>query len=142
MFSTVHFHPMVVHFPIALIMMGLFFELFSLIFRNYKFLSMAAAYLLVFGALAAVLSWATGQLFTTDMEGAAGEITETHELFATITMSISVIAALLYSWYLIKPPASFNLRWIVFTMYALAGIAVAVTGFYGGSLVYEYMLPL
>ncbi len=142
MFPTVHFHPMVVHFPIALLLMGLLFEVLSVFYKDYKFLSMAAACLLVFGAIAAIAAWTTGQLFTAEMEGAAGEIKETHELFALITMITSVIAALLYTWYLLKPPPRFNLRWIVFTLYCLVGIAVAATGFYGGSLVYEYMLPL
>lgn len=142
MFSTVHFHPMVVHFPIALLMMGLLFEVLFVFYKDYKFLSMAAAYLLVFGAVAAVASWVTGQLFTGEMEGAAGEIRETHELFAVITMITSVVAAILYAWYLLKPPGGFNLRWLVFVLYCLTGIAVAVTGFYGGNLVYEYMLPL
>jgi len=142
MFPTVHFHPMVVHFPIALLLMGLLFEVLNVFYKDYKFLSMAAAYLLVFGAIAAIAAWATGQLFTGEMEGAAGEIKDSHELFALITMITSVITALLYTWYLLKPPAAFNLRWIVFALYCLVGIAVAVTGYYGGILVYEYMLPL
>lgn len=142
MFPTVHFHPMIVHFPIALLTMGLVFEVLSVFFKDYKFLSMAAAYLLVFGAVAAVASWVTGQVFTAEMEGVAGEVRETHELFASVTMYLSVLTAVLYTWYLLKPPARFNLRWYVFALYCLVGVAVSVTGFYGGSLVYEYMMPL
>lgn len=142
MFATAHFHPMIVHFPIALLLMGLVFEVLSAFFKNYKFLSIGAVYLLVFGAVAAIASWITGQLFTAEMEGAAGEIMETHELFASITMYLSIGTAFLYTWYMLKPPARFNLRWIVLAMYCLVGIAVAVTGFFGGNLVYEYMLPL
>ncbi len=133
---------MIVHFPIALLLTGLLFEVLSVFFRNYKFLSTAAAYLVVFGAVAAIISWATGQLFTAPMEGSAGEVAETHELLATITMIVSVITALLYTWYLLKPPAGFNMRWIVFVMYCLTGIAIGMTGFFGGNLVYEYMMPL
>lgn len=141
MFSTEHLHPMIVHFPIALLLMGFVFEVSSVFFRNYKFLSTAAAYLLAFGALASIASWASGHLFTSEMDGAAGSVLETHETLATITMVLSIIAAALYTWYLLKP-ATRNLRWLVFGLYCLVGASVAVTGFFGGNLVYEYMLPL
>ncbi|HLO60818.1 MAG TPA: DUF2231 domain-containing protein [Lentimicrobium sp.] len=142
MFSTEHFHPMIVHFSVALILMGLVFEVSSVFYKNYRFLTLAAAYLLAFGALASVASWATGKIFTSEMEGAAGQIMETHELFATITMCISIAAALLYVWYLVKPPAGINLRWVVFTLYIIVSVAVGVTGYFGGSLVYDYMMPI
>jgi len=35
-----------------------------------------------------------------------------------------------------------TLKWISFTLYAITAITVSITGFYGGNLVYSYMLPL
>jgi hypothetical protein len=35
-----------------------------------------------------------------------------------------------------------NLKWLAFALYGLAAIFVSITGFFGGTLVYNYMMPL
>jgi uncharacterized membrane protein len=57
-----HPHPMVVHFPIALLMACSLFVLLYLIFKNPSFES-TSFYLLIFGAIASPFAMATG-LFT------------------------------------------------------------------------------
>jgi uncharacterized membrane protein len=64
MFETSHLHPMIVHFPIALIIVGFFADVVYLFFKDEKCLSKAGFYLMVLGALAAIAAWSTGQLFT------------------------------------------------------------------------------
>jgi len=102
----------------------------------------AGFYLLIFGTLSALIAWLTGLLFTADMSGSAGEVKETHEMFALITLGLllatSVIRILVQ---LRKEPAN-GLKWLSFVLYALAAVSVSITGYFGGTLVYNYMMPL
>ena len=81
MISTTHLHPMLVHFPIALVVFGFIAEIAAIYFKKEVCLSKAGYFLLIFGTLSAIVAWLTGNFFTAEMSGAAGEIKETHELF-------------------------------------------------------------
>lgn len=142
MFNPDHFHPMIVHFPIALITIGFLAEVVSLYFRKEKCLSFAGFWLLMIGALVALAAYLTGEFFTGEMTGAAGAVKETHETFASITLWTMIINAIfrIYLKYAGKEESS--LKWVAFAIYALSALAVSITGFYGGSLVYNYMMPL
>ena len=142
MFDTSHLHPMLVHFPIALVLFGFLFELASIIFKKETWLSKAGFYLLVIGTLAAVATWLSGFIFTSDMSGAAGKIKETHELFATVTIGLLLITSAFRIILMIREIQSAGLKWIGTALYALAALCVTFTGFYGGTLVYSYMMPL
>lgn len=54
-------HPLMVHFPIALLIFALIFDLFALIFRNVNWLRYAAGSLYILGALAALVTFFTGK---------------------------------------------------------------------------------
>ncbi|MDD3787520.1 MAG: DUF2231 domain-containing protein [Petrimonas sp.] len=143
MFTLSHVHPMLVHFPIALLAAGFLLELVYLFRKKEVCLTKAGFYLLVLGALAAMITWLSGMFFTGEMEGAAGQVRETHELFATITMSLAVIAAIIRIYLAVKKKEdNKTLKNVAFAIYAAATISVFLTGFYGGTLVYNYMMPL
>jgi len=142
MFSTSHLHPMLVHFPIALIAIGFLAEFAFLLFKKEICLTKMGYYLLIVGTLAACVTWLSGDLFTSDMEGAAEKIRETHELLATTTVVISLITAALRTYMLIKKKETKPLKILAFAFYALAALLVSATGFFGGTLVYNYMMPL
>jgi uncharacterized membrane protein len=142
MFDTSHLHPMLVHFPIALVMVGFLAEAVSLFLKKEACLSKVGFYLLVIGTLAATVTWLSGFIFTSDMSGAAGTIRETHELFASVTVCLLLITSVLRIVLLVKNIETYGLRWIAFALYGLASICVTITGFYGGTLVYNYMMPL
>ena len=72
MFDTSQFHPMVVHFPIAIIIIGFLFDLSSLFLTKVKCLSTMGLYLEVIGMLGAIAAFGTGYYFTSQMEGEAG----------------------------------------------------------------------
>ncbi|HEY6914428.1 MAG TPA: DUF2231 domain-containing protein [Paludibacter sp.] len=141
MFTTTHLHPMLVHFPIALVAIGFLADLISLFIKKELFFPKMSFYLLLLGTLSAIAAVLSGVFFTSEMSGTAGEVQETHELLAFITLSLLVITSLLRIIQLRKPE-SYNLKWSAFVLYALATIAVSITGFYGGNLVYNYMMPL
>jgi uncharacterized membrane protein len=142
MFDTSHLHPILVHFPIALVIFGFLAEAVSLFYKKEVWLSKTGFYLLVTGTLGAIVTWLSGILFTSDMAGAAGTIRETHELFASVTVGFLLITSALRIILLVKNTKTAGLKWIAFVLYGLATICVMITGFYGGTLVYKYMMPL
>ena len=143
MINSTHFHPMIVHFPIALITIGFIADVVSLFFRNEKCLSKTGFYLMVTGALAAIAAWATGQLFTFEpAQGAIVEIFEKHETGALITMILIVTGAAFRIWLVIKKKEETSLKWIAFVFYFLAFAAVTFTGLMGGTMVYNFMMAL
>ncbi|MFA6702025.1 MAG: DUF2231 domain-containing protein [Dysgonamonadaceae bacterium] len=132
---------MLVHFPIALVATGFLLELVFLFVKKEVCLTRAGFYLLILGTLAAIVTWLSGFFFTSEMEGAAGQVRDTHELFATITMVLLIIASV-FRIMALKKSNSKQLKKIAFVMYGLAMLSVSVTGFYGGILVFNYMMPL
>lgn len=142
MFSASHFHPMFVHFPIALIVIGFFADLCALYFKKEVCLSKCGFYLLITGTLSALLAVFTGVFFTAEMSGAAGNVQETHEFFAIITLCILVVTSVLQIILKSTDKENAKLKWVAFALYGLAAIFVSITGFFGGNLVYNYMMPL
>jgi len=142
MISSSHFHPMLVHFPIALVIFGFIAELASLYIKKEVCLSKISFYLLLVGTLSAFVAVLSGVLFTAELAGAAGEIQETHELFAWITLGLLIITSALRIFIDAKKIDNSNLNWVAFGLYAVATISVSITGFFGGTLVFNYMMPL
>jgi uncharacterized membrane protein len=143
MFNTAHLHPMIVHFPIALITAGFIADVFFLFFKNEKCLSKTGLYLMVLGALGAVAAWSTGQLFANEpTQGEIVKIFGKHETGATITMIIMLVGAILRVWLVMKKKDETNLKWLVFALYFLGFGAVTFTGFMGGTMVYNYMMGI
>ncbi len=142
MISLSHIHPMLVHFPIALVVFGFVADFSSLLFKKEICLSKVGFYLLLGGTLSAFLALLTGVFFTSEMSGTAGEVKETHEIFAWITLGILTLTSLIRIFILIKNRENTNLKWLAFFLYALATVSVSLTGLYGGTLVYNYMMPL
>lgn len=142
MISVDHIHPMLVHFPIALVIFGFIANVASLIFKEEAGLSKFGFYLLIAGTLSAILAWLSGTFFTSEMSGAAGEIKEAHELAALITVILLLATSVLSIILKLTNKGNSNLKWIAFVLYGLAAITVSITGYFGGTLVYNYMMPL
>ena len=142
MISTSHLHPMLVHFPIALVVFGFIAQIAALYFKKEIYLSRMGFFLLIFGTLSAVAAWLTGTLFTAEMEGAAGAIKEMHEQAAMITLVTLLVTSVLRIVLQVKKTENENLKWVALVLYGVAAISVSVTGYYGGTLVYNYMMAL
>ena len=141
MINTDHLHPIIVHFPIALIIVGFIAEVVSLFFKDEKCLSKTGFYLMVLGSLAAIAAWSSGHLFTE--EPTQGEILKVfvkHETGALITMILIIAGTLFRIWLIVKKKEETPLKWIAFGFYLLAFLAVTFTGFMGGKMVYDFML--
>lgn len=142
MFNPSHFHPMLVHFPIALVIIGFLAELASLVFKKETCLSKTGFYLLITGTLSAIVTWLSGILFTTDMSGAAGSVKEIHETLAIVSVSLLIITSVIRVLIQTGKEKRPLLKKTALVFYALACISIMITGFYGGTLVYNYMMPL
>lgn len=143
MFNTAHFHPMVVHFPIALVMVGFLADALFLFFRKEKCLSKTGLYLMVLGTLGAGAAFLTGHVFTMQpTEGAIMEIFERHETLALVTLLILAAGTLIRIGILMFKINKPVYQWVVFGFYLLGAVSVAVTGLLGGSMVMDYMIGL
>ena len=143
MINTAHLHPMIVHFPIALIIVGFLAEVISLFFKSEKCLSKTGFYLMVLGALAAIAAWSTGQLFTSEpTEGDIVKVFARHETGALITMILMVLGATLRIYLVVKKKEETSMKWVVFAIYFLGFAAVVFTGLMGGTMVYTFMLQI
>ena len=142
MFDSSHFHPMMVHFPIAIITVGFFADLLSLFTRKELCLTRMGYWLELIGMIAVVGAFVTGYFFTTPMEGEAGQARDQHELFALFTLFAILIAVFfrILLHYLKKEDTP--LKWISLLLFFASFILVSITGYLGGTLVINYMIGL
>jgi len=134
---------MLVHFPIALIMVGFIADVVSLFWKKEQCLSKTGFYLMILGTLAALAAWGSGHLFTAEpTEGSLVSIFEKHTTGALITILLMIAASALRIWLVVKKKEESGLKWVVFGLYFLGCAAVAFTGFIGGTMVYNYMMSL
>ena len=142
MIPTSHLHPMLVHFPIALISFGFLAVFITLLFRKKHYLPKTGYYLLLAGTAMALVALLSGLLFTSDLSGSAGVVQDQHETFAWITLFLSICTSVFWSFLKYRNQEGTNMKWVVLVMYGLAAISVSITGFLGGTLVYNYMMPI
>lgn len=132
-------HPLLVHFPIALFVSALAFDLVGVLWRRAAFTS-AGLYAQTLGALAAGLAVITGNQAEEAAERLMGieEVLEWHERLGTATWWVA-LAAVALRWYLTrKEPLGPALRALMLGLSLGLAILVGVAGFYGGKLVYDF----
>lgn len=130
-------HPMVVHFPIALLTTSVVFDFLAMRWRH-KSLQDVGFYTLIAGLLGAVAAVLTGALAEEAVEnkGIPEAVIEIHEAlgYATLLFFIGLLALrLLMRWELIREiPA-------LYLAMGVAGIMIlSAAGYFGGSLVYDF----
>lgn len=93
----VNIHPMVVHFPIALLTVYSILEILRFRFlREKQYFFYVKAVILILGAPAALVAVAAGLLAVAGQGGAFGALVRTHRNFAYSTAVVYVILAFLY----------------------------------------------
>lgn len=140
MFNIDHIHPMTVHFPIALLIIGFIAEFIYLFVKKEKLFSEAAFWLLAIGTVTAVASYVSGAFLTGDLRGAAGVQQNTHEFYAEITVISSLICTVFKIYLKAEKKEDSPLKWIAFILYAIVVFAVSITGYHGGVLVHDILL--
>ncbi len=127
-------HPILVHFPIALFVTAFLFEMLSLVFKNEKFHQTAMS-IYIFATLLTPFVVKTG-LWEEERQHIKHPILELHEHYALITMWGS-LASLVLLVFINKFFKKF-LRVFFVCLTILGAGFVSVTGYYGGTMVYEY----
>lgn len=138
MISSTHLHAMLVHFPIALLIVGFLSQLIALFFRK-PFFNSAAFYLLLLGTAGTITSYLAGNSAGEGMEeGALGKAIELHEQAATLALWLTVFTAVVYLvFYFFK----YRKTWakiLGIILFAGAIAAIVRTGYLGGQLVYQH----
>lgn len=138
MISATHLHAMVVHFPIALLIVGFLSELIALIFKK-PFYRQAAFYLLLLGTAGTIAAYLVGNAAGEGIEeGPLGKAMELHEQAATIALWLTGFTAAVY---LAIAFLKYQKSWArIVSIILFAGVitAIARTGYLGGQLVYKH----
>lgn len=138
MLTAPHIHAMVIHFPIALIFVGFLSEIIAL-FTKKHFFNNAAFYLLLLGALGAIVSYISGSYAGDGMtDGILQAPMELHEEAAIFTLWLAIITALYrvtLFYFKYKKPWT---KWAGIVLFAVLVGSVARTGYLGGQLVFQH----
>ena len=130
-------HPMIVHFPIALLFTSVFFDLLAMITQREAFRQTGFSLLILgwVGGLAATLTGFWSEEAVEKM-GVPEAAIEKHETFAIATMIVFAVLFLIRWRRRARPSPRKN---AVYAAVALVGLALLATaGFFGGDLVYRY----
>jgi uncharacterized membrane protein len=161
----VEFHPIIVHFPIALLIAGVVLDFLALFLRRAHLVA-AASWCLGFGAVGLLAAELSGQLIEDHVNrAAAGNILEVHKTFALMTVITFVTLFVLRILWLSPSILSFlspampaaaragkyiqtsvpnlgsysRLLISVYLLLSVGGIVLlAITGYLGGSMVYDH----
>ncbi len=144
MIPVQHIHPMLVHFPIVLILLLTAFDVFATLRgRSVTRRTVAGNISTSFAVLTGLFAIATyifGGMALTIAEsgGFHSDVAEIHESLGEMVAILTGVYALLRSGLWIKDVRIDGIASYVFPVAGLAGSAlVAVTAFYGGQLVYD-----
>lgn len=138
MITSTHLHAMVIHFPIALLIIGFLSEIIALFIKK-PFFSQAAFYLLLLGTLGTIASYLSGDAAGDGIEeGSLGKAIELHEQAATIALWLAIATSLVYlGIYFLK----YSKKWAKIAsivLFTATIVAIARTGYLGGQLVYKH----
>jgi uncharacterized membrane protein len=144
MITASHFHPLSVHFPIALITVAFLFDLASLLYKKETCLAKAGYYLQILGMLGAMAAWGTGHFIAgvTQMEGEAMQVKDMHELFATMALVAIIVATVARIILVYQETENTFYKYIPFGLSFLSVIFITITGFLGGKLVIDFMIGI
>lgn len=140
MFSADHIHPMVVHFPIALIFAGFLAEVIFLFFRKEPILKEFHFWLVMIGSLSAFAAYFSGAFLTGTVPPEATLIHNRHELFAELTVFAALVNAALMVYLKLEKKEETTLKWLSFALNTLTVVLLFLTAHFGGVLVYDYLL--
>lgn len=140
-----HIHPMIVHFPIVMLLVAAAADVYVMVrggdLASKAFLSRVSVGALVIAAVTAVLAYLFGDM-AYDVALAKGfpeASLETHQGLGTTTMLIVVVLALLRLGAFWRKITLVGGRGWVLTLASLVGMgAMLLTAYHGGQLVYQH----
>ena len=138
--SSFPWHPIVVHFPLALVSVAAVCFVAARLWRSDAFaanLAVVGTWNLCLGALAAVVALATGLAAVLDLDVGA-EVHQAISLHTKWAMFTTLLLVLLAVWRGAGTAQSSRPSWIFLIVMMAAATALIVTGYRGGENVYRY----
>ena len=138
MITAPHLHALVIHFPIALLLVAFFSELIALFSKNHFFKN-ASLYLLILGTVGAIVAYVSGSYAGDGMtDGILQAPMEIHEQAALITLVLAILTTLsrIDMYYF-----DYQKTWaksVSFLLFLFLIGYVARTGYLGGQLVFQH----
>ncbi|MPL99444.1 hypothetical protein SDC9_45662 [bioreactor metagenome] len=135
--NTDTFHPMVVHFSVALVIVGFVIDFFYIFIARKDWRKTSSLFLMILAALAVFLSWYTGEYYGREYFGPGDELRELHDFYAKIVCYVFgfAFAVRIAAIYIKKDIPALKYVYIA-AMLAAVGF-IAYVGYLGGQLVYE-----
>ncbi|HTN44683.1 MAG TPA: DUF2231 domain-containing protein [Nitrospiria bacterium] len=130
-------HPIVVHFPIALLFTAVYFEIFGFWVRREAYRQFGL-WLLILGLISGIIASAVG-FWGEEAVVAAGvpeKAVDRHEFLAITTLVVFALL-LLFRWR-VRDRWSLRNRTVYMTLAVLGVLLLGSTGYFGGDLVYRY----
>lgn len=139
MFDLNHLHPMIVHFPIALLIVGFIADAAGIIFKK-EFYSKAGFYLLILGTLGVVAAYFSGNFAGEGVteSGALGKALDVHKEAAELSLWLMTGVAVIRIALVLLKKYTGVYKWAAFVLFFAGVLSIARTGYYGGELVYKH----
>lgn len=137
--NTSHFHPLTVHFPIALTVLGFALLTLFMIKQNQKNLFSFAFFTLLLALAGMGAAWISGEYFTPEFTGELEETKELHEFYCKVCFY--VLLGGIVVWSLLRKKQEKLSRWILYIASAVSLGVILYTAWLGGSMVYDQMIP-
>lgn len=138
MISATQLHAIIIHFPIALLIVGFVSELVGVI-NNKTFFKNTAFYLLLLGSLGVITAYFSGSFAGEGIEEGPLKLPiQLHEQAALITLWLAIITALYRVVIFYFNYNSALLTGIGIILFTTLVLAVVRTGYLGGQLVYSH----
>ncbi len=138
MISATHLHAMVIHFPIAFLMLGFLSETIAILWKNI-FFKKVSLYLLLVGTIGTIAAFWVGNAAADGMEeGVLGKAIALHEQAAIIGLWFTIATAIGYLAILFFKYDKAWARVACFILFTVVVIAIGRTGYLGGQLVYKH----
>jgi uncharacterized membrane protein len=133
-------HPLVIHFPIALLIVAAFADLIDTLIGRPKWLASAATMLFACGSVGAIVACLTGQqaLDTVLMPGMGHPIVQAHRMWAIATaVYFSVLTVIRFAT-AFRAPLARRYRFVLLLAAVVGVVGLQQTAERGGRLVYEH----
>ena len=138
--AEVPFHPQLVHFPIAFIILSFIFDLVGALRNSKKWNQFGGIILLlaILTAFAALQSGESAEEMLKPMTDSLHEAVEEHEDLASTTFFFVLILGIIRIWFQLKGLFNSWLRWGYVVLIGTAVFMILRVGYLGGKLVYQH----
>ena len=139
MFDTSHLHPMIIHFPIALLMIGFLADIIGVVFKK-EFFTKAGFYLLILGTIGVIAAYLSGNLAGEGIEeaGSLKQALENHEHAAELSLWLMVATAVVRLAIVTAKKYTGVFKYAALVLFLAGVLSIVRTGYYGGELVYKH----